>query len=541
MTTAHQHPSSRPGQAEAAPVDGKRRKPRVDTGVEEAGFAGEDPHRADSHRYLAGDVINRKYRLSRLLGEGGMGAVWLARNVLLDVDVAVKLIRREMAGPETSRRLLQEARAAARLRHPSIVRVFDFGESEHGDPFIVMEVLSGESLRDILERRARLPAVMAVRALLPVASALAAAHAQGIVHRDLKPENIVLVPDEGGTSIPKVVDFGIAKLREDGVDGRITLDGAVMGSPDYMSPEQARGRDEIDERTDVWAFAVVLYETITGVAPFSGHNYNALMTSIMMDEPTPTTSYAAGDEELWRILQRGLHKTREGRWPSMRELGAALASWCLAHGYDTDVACTSLAAHWHGVVERRSLPDVSSSRASLPDSDGVSPTALAATGAQSAVVTAPSRFPGGLHAVPLAPTVRPPSARDDAGGGEPLALEGPRRAVSRWVLVAAVGIAAGAAIALALALSGTGSAPATAATSGPSPRAAESAPPAHEAAAPATVAAPSPVASATATATAASASASPPRPRGETPHRNSSAPAKSGKPKGLEIPDAPNF
>src|SRR6185437_8796623 len=141
--------------------------------------------------YMAGDIIAQKYRLTRLLGEGGMGAVWLAHNQKLDVDVAIKLIRREVATPETAQRLLQEARAAARIGHRSIVRVFDFGESEYKDPFIVMEVLSGESLRDALERKGRLPPVNAVRTLLPVAGALVAAHAKQIVHRDLKPENIV--------------------------------------------------------------------------------------------------------------------------------------------------------------------------------------------------------------------------------------------------------------------------------------------------------------------------------------------------------------
>src|SRR5580692_6500343 len=166
------------------------------------------PPRGSGHHYLAGDIIAQKYRLTRVLGEGGMGAVWLARNLKLDVDVAIKLIRRELATAEASRRLLQEARAAARIGHRSIVRVFDFGETELDDPFIVMEVLSGESLRSLLERKGRrLPATNAVRTLLPIASALCDAHAAGIVHRDLKPENIMLVPDTSGGVVPKLVDF----------------------------------------------------------------------------------------------------------------------------------------------------------------------------------------------------------------------------------------------------------------------------------------------------------------------------------------------
>src|SRR5262249_49057612 len=142
-------------------------------------------------RYVPGGVIGAKYRLTRVLGEGGMGAVWAARNLKLDVDVAIKLIRREVAADDTSERLLQEARAAARIGHPCIVRVYDFGETEFKDPYIVMELLEGESLRQALERKGRLPVVNAVQTLLPVASALSAAHAKGIIHRDVKPENVL--------------------------------------------------------------------------------------------------------------------------------------------------------------------------------------------------------------------------------------------------------------------------------------------------------------------------------------------------------------
>jgi eukaryotic-like serine/threonine-protein kinase len=127
-------------------------------------------------RYVPGGVIAAKYRLARLIGEGGMGAVWLARNMTLDADVAIKLIRREIAGKETSERLLHEARSAARIGHPSIVRIYDFGETEYKDPFIVMELLEGESLRAILDRKGKLAAVNAVQTLLPILSALVAAH-----------------------------------------------------------------------------------------------------------------------------------------------------------------------------------------------------------------------------------------------------------------------------------------------------------------------------------------------------------------------------
>lgn len=164
--------------------------------------------------YKPGEVIADKYRLDAVLGRGGMGTVWRARNLTLDVDVAVKLIRREAASDTSAERLLVEARAAARIRHPSIVSVFDFGRTSSGDPFIVMEVVEGESLANLLDRKVRLDALTACKTLLPIAHALAAVHRRGIVHRDLKPENIILAQADPGVVTPKLVDFGVAKVLE---------------------------------------------------------------------------------------------------------------------------------------------------------------------------------------------------------------------------------------------------------------------------------------------------------------------------------------
>ena len=301
---------------------------------------------ADAPKYFAGDVISGKYQLTHVIGEGGMGSVWLARNLALDADVCVKLIRRDAATLQASQRLLQEARAAARLSHPSIVRVFDFGETEQRDPFIVMEVLRGDSLRRLMTRKTRLAAASAVATLLPVASALAEAHSKAVIHRDLKPENIVLVADESGAVIPKVVDFGVAKIRRGDAERGLTQDGSVLGSPEYMSPEQAQGRSDVDERSDVWAFSVMLYELLTGRLPFRGDNYNALLWAIQREEPEPTTQLAAGDAELWRLIQRGLAKAPGERWGSMRDFGMALAEWALKNGVEVDVTGGSVALGW---------------------------------------------------------------------------------------------------------------------------------------------------------------------------------------------------
>jgi serine/threonine-protein kinase len=303
--------------------------------------------------YLAGDVIAGKYRLTRIIGRGGMGAVWQAHNIPLDIDVAIKLIRRDRTAAGAADRLLTEARAAARLMHPSIVRVFDFGESEQGDPFIVMELLHGESLSAILRRKKRLAPTVAVQTLLPVAAALASAHGKGIVHRDLKPDNVIIISHENGGLLPKIVDFGIAKLLSPDLDRQVTLAGEVLGSPDYMSPEQARGADNVGEPTDVWAFSVVLHEMITGSRPFDGNNYNALIASILTDDPAPITAYGVGDGALAAIVQQGLAKGLGDRWKTMRELGAALAAWAVAQGVEDDVTGSSISKQWLAGAARR--------------------------------------------------------------------------------------------------------------------------------------------------------------------------------------------
>jgi serine/threonine-protein kinase len=295
-------------------------------------------------RYLPGEIIDGKYRLVRPLAQGGSGHVWLAHNLVLDVPVGVKLIYSN-AETATARgeRLLQEARAAARLGHPAIVRVFDFGETRHDDPFFAMEMLNGETLAEALARDHRISAIRAIQTLLPIADALSAAHAKGIVHRDVKPQNIFISRDEAGRVQPKLLDFGIARV---GSAPKLTLQGTVLGTPDYMSPEQARGDGDIDERTDIWSFCVVLYELVSGEPPFKGENYNALLYSIIRDEPRPLSDFAAGDTALWTLLQDGLHKAPERRWKSMRALGVALARWLYERGVREDICAASLKTNW---------------------------------------------------------------------------------------------------------------------------------------------------------------------------------------------------
>jgi eukaryotic-like serine/threonine-protein kinase len=299
-----------------------------------------------SSQYLAGEVIGDRYRLVRELGRGGMGVVWVAHSLVLGVDVALKMIRASVAGQAVASRMAREAHAAARLGHPALVRVFDFGWTSRGDPYLVMELVQGETISAVLLREHRIDAIRAVQMILPIADGLRIAHDKQIVHRDIKPDNIFLATDAFGRTQPKLLDFGIAKVEANADERKLTQIGAVLGSPEYMSPEQAEGTDDVDARTDVWSLSVVLYELVTGVVPFSKTNYNALMQTIIHDEPQSLQDHAAGDASLWQVVQRGLAKQREQRWNDMTEFGEALALWLYEHGIKEDLSGNSIRAVW---------------------------------------------------------------------------------------------------------------------------------------------------------------------------------------------------
>jgi serine/threonine-protein kinase len=291
-----------------------------------------------------GSVLANKYRLEMLLGEGGMAFVWSAYNLELELPVAVKLLRSGLKDELLTQRLRNEARAAARLVHPNIVRVFDVAVANNGDPFIVMELLTGHSLADEL-RRGRMAAVRAVQLLLPIADALALAHAHGNVHRDLKPDNVFL-STENDELQPKLLDFGIAKLAHASVlADKLTEKGTTLGSPNYMSPEQVLGED-VDQRSDIWSFCVVLYKAIAGVAPFHSADKRVTLDSILTAEPSTLALRAGVDEELSSLVHWGLAKDPTKRPASMRELGAQLARWLRRQGVYDEVTPAPLPPKW---------------------------------------------------------------------------------------------------------------------------------------------------------------------------------------------------
>jgi serine/threonine protein kinase len=290
-----------------------------------------------------GTILCDKYEIVRELGIGGMGVVWVARDRVLDVEVALKVVERAAADPDDfKQRALNEARLAARLVHPAVCRSVDFGLSEQGDPFVVSELLNGESLDRLLEREGRMPAVRAVRVLLPIIDALEAAHEAGIIHRDVKPANLFLARVGAQRIQPKLLDFGVACLLDDGDRGQVS--GRICGTPAYMSPEQARGERELDGRSDVWGLCVTLYELVTGASPFDGDSYNSVLWAVQSVNPAPITDFSAGDPALAKIIARGLERERNGRWASAANLGRELARWLLSVGEETDATGYSLRA-----------------------------------------------------------------------------------------------------------------------------------------------------------------------------------------------------
>src|SRR6266699_2797062 len=278
---------------------------------------------------LLGQTIDH-YKISESIGAGGMGEVYLATDIVAGRKAALKLLPSRFTGDaERLKRFQQEAQAVVGLNHPNIVTVYEIGE-DHSIHYIASELIEGETLRD-RQTRGRMQLNEAVDVAIQVASALAAAHQAGIVHRDIKPENIMLRRD----GYVKVLDFGIAKLAEsafaeataDGA-GWVTLAdtslGAVLGTVRYMSPEQACGAP-VDKSTDIWSLGVVLYEMVTGHAPFTGDTPKQVMSSILEMEPPPLTSYFAHTPvELQQIITKTLRKDRKERYHSTHELLEAL-------------------------------------------------------------------------------------------------------------------------------------------------------------------------------------------------------------------------
>lgn len=285
---------------------------------------------------LLGTTVAGRYKVIRLLGEGGMGQVYLAEHSAIEKRVALKVLRAEYAHKgEIVTRFQQEAISASRIKHPNVLDVFDFGQLENGCFYLAMEFLEGNDLADELQRSRVLTAPRALPIAMQICRALAAAHAKGVVHRDMKPENVFLQRTADGEEIVKIVDFGIAQLKPSNEEAaaqsthrRLTRTGMIFGTPEYMAPEQATGK-HADLRCDVYAVGIILYELFTGAVPFTGETFLGVLTKHLNELP-PAMRAVYPDlqisQELEGVVQRTLAKDPAYRYQSMNELAAALAA-----------------------------------------------------------------------------------------------------------------------------------------------------------------------------------------------------------------------
>ena len=278
---------------------------------------------------LLGKTIGNKYVVRAILGEGGMGTVYEAEHLTIGRSVALKVLHpKQMRKREAIKRFHHEARAAGAIGHPNICEVYDLGTLDDGRPYLVMEKLAGQTLADRVKAEGGLPFDDIADVLTQVLSGLVAAHEKGIVHRDIKPENVFLTERVGCPPVAKLLDFGVSKMlspppqavigADDDMD--LTRTGMVMGTPYYMSPEQARGDRNLDTRVDLYACGVLAYEAATGRRPFVANNYNALLLQIISDNPPAVHTLRADiPPSFERVIQKAMSRQREDRYQSAAE------------------------------------------------------------------------------------------------------------------------------------------------------------------------------------------------------------------------------
>ena len=289
-----------------------------------------------------GSLFVGKYRIERKLGQGGMGAVFAAHHELLHQRVAIKVLSADVvAEGEAVTRFLNEARAAARIVSEHVARVTDVATLESGVPYMVLEFLEGADLSKVIETRGPLPVEQAVDWVLQACAGIAKAHALGIVHRDLKPSNLFLAEREDGTTVVKVLDFGISKSTNPALvpSHTLTATGSMIGSPCYMAPEQVRNAKQVDGRTDIWAIGVILYELLTATRPFGGETLGELLVAIVEQQPPPISAtrrdMPAGLEQ---VVARCMKRTPVERFSSVAELAQALQPYAARSGVPSSSA-----------------------------------------------------------------------------------------------------------------------------------------------------------------------------------------------------------
>jgi serine/threonine protein kinase len=369
-----------------------------------------------SHEFQPGMIIRNKYEILARIGIGGMGAVYKGRHVTFNEFCAIKVVNDSIAGDANFlQRFQTEAVVTRKLRHPNAVRVDDFDYTDDGRPFIVMELVEGRNVGEVLQAEGPLRVPRAVRIATQVARALGAAHKLGFVHRDIKPGNIILTTDEQGQETAKVLDFGIAKLRQAAGDAQtgMTMTGMVVGTPLYMSPEQFMGKkagEEIDGRTDLYSLGVVLYQMVTGKLPFEGDTLYSIMMQHMQgavrspDELVPELNIPPA---LSKVILKSIDKSRELRFQNAEEfitaldqVGSDTSSSVRVIGGSTEAPTPASKSSQNVQAPPRPLP-IQSDEASIP------PPSSASVIPQSPGVT-PAPY------VPSAPATQPPMPKSAA-------------------------------------------------------------------------------------------------------------------------------
>jgi serine/threonine-protein kinase len=340
-----------------------------------------------------GQILEGKYRVERLLSQGGMGAVFVGEHTRIKRVVAIKVLHGEKPNLENTKRFEREAEAAGRIGSDHIVEVLDFGTTPEGDRFMVMEFLNGETLKARLKARSPLAPAEAIPIIAQVLEGLAAAHDAGIIHRDLKPDNIFILREKAGRKdFVKLVDFGISKFNTLSSDAaQMTQTGAVMGTPFYMSPEQAKSANEVDARSDLYSVGVMLYEAVTGARPFQATTLTELLFKIVFEEPAhPLTLVPTMDPSFAALIMKSFARDPAERFQSAREMKAALEAWAAGR---RDVPGTAQAAMARPMATAIIDPPAPSPVRGLVPSGASMP----AFGAQSAQRAPQTSHLGGTH------------------------------------------------------------------------------------------------------------------------------------------------
>jgi eukaryotic-like serine/threonine-protein kinase len=371
---------------------------------------------SDDPSALVGAVLNQRWRLTRVLGFGGLAVVYEAEGAHGEGKYAIKLLRPEFCGEQPIvERFLNEAVASAKIAHPGIARVFEAQRAEDGTPYLVMELLQGYPLSARMNR-GRMPVEQAAPVAHGVLMALGAAHAAGIVHRDLKPDNVFLVQGAAPELTVKLLDFGIARVADAaGGLGRKTRTGMVLGTPGYMSPEQIKNSKDADHRSDLWAVGLLFYEMLTGVPAFQAENDFAKVTAALFSEPTPIQQVAPQYAHWAAFFQRAIAREPLARFQSAQEMAQAL--WAVAH------------------------------EGHLPPAEGVAIPASEFAPVRQALQMAPTEpvavnpRPGGPFGnVDTAISAGPATSRAERPAAEPAiqVITAPKRGIPAWVFAAGV-------------------------------------------------------------------------------------------------------